>query len=90
MPVFALDETITFPYPEFAEPDGLLAIGGDLSVDRLLLAYTNGIFPWYNPEEENFLMIDCQFHTDHLESMGGEYIGWTEYKGMLNAGIEYE
>ncbi|MCQ2509102.1 MAG: leucyl/phenylalanyl-tRNA--protein transferase [Lachnospiraceae bacterium] len=218
MPVFALDENITFPYPELAEPDGLLAIGGDLSVDRLLLAYTNGIFPWYNPEdeilwwapkrrfiirpenihvshsmrkyfrkhdifldinrdfadtvhrcrmkrentkdgtwisddiekayldlynegfclsveawvdgelagglygviigkcffgesmfsekengsklalimlakmleEEHFYMIDCQLHTDHLESMGGEYIGWTEYKGMLEAGIEYE
>lgn len=218
MPVFKLSDKIEFPYPEFAEPDGLLAIGGDLSVDRLLLAYCNGIFPWYNPEddilwwapkkrfiirpesihvshsmkkyfkkhdifvminrdfadtvhhcrmkregikdgtwisddieeayldlynagfglsvesfvdgelagglygvvigkcffgesmfsdkvngskialillakmleEENFLMIDCQFRTDHLETMGGEYISWTEYKGMLLAGISNE
>ncbi len=50
MPVFKLDENeIVFPMPELAEEDGLLAIGGDLSMDRLLLAYTNGIFPWYSP-----------------------------------------
>ena len=42
-----------FPDPELAlsEPNGLLAIGGDLSVERLLKAYSSGIFPWYNPEE---------------------------------------
>ena len=36
-----------FPNPEEAEEDGLLAVGGDLSVPRLLAAYRNGIFPWY-------------------------------------------
>ena len=40
-----------FPPPEFADENGLLAIGGDLSVSRLLNAYANGIFPWYYPEE---------------------------------------
>jgi len=40
-----------FPPPESARDDGLLAIGGDLSVERLLNAYSNGIFPWYNPGE---------------------------------------
>ena len=40
-----------FPPPEKAREDGLLAIGGDLSVKRLLNAYANGIFPWYYPEE---------------------------------------
>ena len=40
-----------FPPPESAREDGLLAIGGDLSVKRLLNAYANGIFPWYNPGE---------------------------------------
>ena len=216
MPVFKLDENkISFPKPSLAEPNGLLAIGGDLSVDRLLLAYTNGIFPWYDegepimwwcpqkrfiirPEEihishsmrkymhkhnikvilnrdfadtmhrcrlkrefnegtwitddmekayydlhregyavsveayvddvlagglygvaigrcffgesmfsdmengskvaliclskilaeKEFLMIDCQFHTDHLESMGGVYISYEEYKIMVDKGIE--
>jgi leucyl/phenylalanyl-tRNA--protein transferase len=48
MPVFLLSEDIAFPPPELAEPDGLLAVGGDLSVKRLLEAYRRGIFPWYS------------------------------------------
>ncbi|MDZ4808252.1 MAG: leucyl/phenylalanyl-tRNA--protein transferase [Bacteroidota bacterium] len=47
MPIFALDKEIIFPPVHLAEPDGLLAMGGDLSVERLLMAYRNGIFPWY-------------------------------------------
>lgn len=215
MPVYGLDEKeIYFPDPTLAEDDGLLAIGGDLSLDRLLLAYTHGIFPWYNEgdpimwwcpkerfiirpaeihvsksmkkffrkhevyieisrdfkdtmhrcrtkrefaegtwitdameeayynlhkhnfalsveafvdgqlagglygvclgacffgesmfsdmengskialillaellEENGFLMIDCQFHTPHLESMGGVHISYDEYKQLLKEGI---
>lgn len=50
MPVFWLDpEHIVFPDPVYANPDGLLAAGGDLSEERLLLAYRSGIFPWYAP-----------------------------------------
>ena len=45
------DDDITFPNPALAEEDGLLAIGGDLSLDRLLLAYSNGIFPWFSEGE---------------------------------------
>ena len=52
MPVYRLNKTISFPNPVLARSDGLLAVGGDLSVERLLLAYTHGIFPWYNPGEE--------------------------------------
>jgi leucyl/phenylalanyl-tRNA--protein transferase len=48
--IFRLDERIIFPEPVLAEPDGLLAVGGDLSVSRLLLAYQNGIFPWYSDD----------------------------------------
>ena len=48
MPVFSLDDELIFPHPDLRDPDGLLAIGGDLSVDRLLLAYRWGIFPWYH------------------------------------------
>lgn len=40
---------LTFPNPHYAEDDGLLAYGGDLSSSRLLLAYKNGIFPWFVP-----------------------------------------
>ena len=47
MPVFRLAERLIFPPPELAE-EGLLAVGGDLSSERLLLAYARGIFPWYD------------------------------------------
>ena len=215
MPVFRLDDNeISFPLPALAREDGLLAVGGDLCMDRLILAYSNGIFPWYNEgepvlwwcpkerfviypkdihvshslrkfmkkhsigfqvnrdfadtmhrcrikrefkegtwitddmekaygelnahnlalsldayidgelagglygvslgkcffgesmysekengskialvmlsrllEENNYLMIDCQFHTDHLESMGGVRISYEEYKKILEEGI---
>jgi leucyl/phenylalanyl-tRNA--protein transferase len=46
--IFRLDERLIFPDPALAEEDGLLAIGGDLSAERLILAYKNGIFPWYS------------------------------------------
>jgi leucyl/phenylalanyl-tRNA--protein transferase len=48
--IFQLDERLMFPKPDLAEPDGLLAVGGDLSPRRLLLAYSHGIFPWYSDE----------------------------------------
>lgn len=51
MPVYLLDDELWFPPVQEAMPDGLLAAGGDLSVDRLLLAYSSGIFPWYNEED---------------------------------------
>ena len=45
MPVFRIDKKeLSFPHPTLAREDGLLAVGGDLCVKRLLLAYTNGIF----------------------------------------------
>lgn len=47
--MFKLSRRIEFPSPGVAGPDGLLAIGGDLSVERLKLAYSLGIFPWFNP-----------------------------------------
>ncbi|HEX2486502.1 MAG TPA: leucyl/phenylalanyl-tRNA--protein transferase [Myxococcota bacterium] len=47
MPVYRLTGRLAFPDPSEAEPDGLLAAGGDLSVERLLLAYSCGIFPWH-------------------------------------------
>ena len=48
MPIFQLTDNLVFPPPELAEENGLLAIGGDLSPERLLLAYRSGIFPWYS------------------------------------------
>lgn len=216
MPVYRLNEEIIFPKPELSEDDGLLAVGGDLSVERLVLAYANGIFPWYSDDEpilwwcpkprfiirpdkinvsksmskvlkkgefkvtfdkdfkniinnckvlrenkegtwinnemksayidlfnygfassvevykddelvgglygvklgkcffgesmfskvsngskvalislaeklkeDGFLFIDCQMHTNHLESMGGEYISWDDFKELLIEGVNY-
>ena len=216
MPIFKLTKEIIFPNPELSEEDGLLALGGDLSIERLILAYCNGIFPWYNEGDpilwwcpkprfiimptdvkisksmrkivkkeefkvtfnndfdkvisnckfirennnegtwisddmkcayinlynngyamsvetylddklvgglygvkigkcffgesmfskvsnaskialiklaeklnnEGFIFIDCQMHTNHLESMGGKFVEWSIYKDLLNKGIE--
>lgn len=74
MSVFQLEEgKIYFPKPELADDDGLLAVGGDLSVDRLLLAYSNGIFPWYNADQpimwwcphERFIIKPADIHISH-------------------------
>jgi leucyl/phenylalanyl-tRNA---protein transferase len=51
MAVYLPDDTIWFPPVDEANPDGLLAAGGDLSTERLLLAYRSGIFPWFNEDE---------------------------------------
>ena len=74
MPVYRLNEKeISFPLPYLAEDDGLLAVGGDLSVDRLILAYSNGIFPWYNEGEpimwwcpkERYIIRPGNVHISH-------------------------
>jgi leucyl/phenylalanyl-tRNA--protein transferase len=54
--LIALNETLQFPPVEMADEDGLLAIGGDLSRERLLHAYRNGIFPWY---ENKYILWWC-------------------------------
>lgn len=51
MPIFRLNDDLIFPHPSLAEEDGLLAIDGDLSPERLMLAYSNGIFPWFSENE---------------------------------------
>ena len=51
MPVYLLNDDPVFPPADKAEPDGLLAVGGDLSVPRLLNAYSQGIFPWFEIKE---------------------------------------
>ena len=74
MPVYRLNEgEISFPSPMYARRDGLLAVGGDLTVERLLLAYTHGIFPWYDPGEEilwwcpreRFVIFPEEIHISH-------------------------
>ncbi len=66
-----LNRGLHFPEPATANPDGLVAIGGDLSVPRLLLAYRNGIFPWtvkpitwWSPDPRAIFELD-RFHLSH-------------------------
>lgn len=72
MPVYRLSKKeISFPDPVLAEENGLLAVGGDLSTERLLLAYLYGIFPWYEPGDEilwwcpkeRFLIFPGEIHV---------------------------
>ena len=72
--VFRLDDELWFPDPHLADDDGCLAVGGDLSVDRLLLAYQNGIFPWYafrydEPvwycPKKRFVIFPDEIHVSH-------------------------
>lgn len=70
-----LDDELWFPDPRWGEDDGLVAVGGDLSVDRLLLAYSNGFFPWYSfryQDEpmwycplERFVIFPAEIHISH-------------------------
>ena len=68
-----LNQSIWFPDPSEADEDGLLAFGGDLSVERLLFGYQNSIFPWYNPTEqilwwtppERYIMKPDKVHVSH-------------------------
>lgn len=75
MAIWQLDEELWFPDPRWGEDDGLVAIGGDLSTDRLLLAYSNGFFPWYafNMEREphwycplnRYVIFPHEIHISH-------------------------
>jgi leucyl/phenylalanyl-tRNA--protein transferase len=51
MPIYRLIEDLVFPPPQYADPSGLLAVGGDLSAERLLEGYRMGIFPWYSEDQ---------------------------------------
>ena len=73
--VWQLDDELWFPNPQWGEDDGLVAIGGDLSVNRLLLAYSNGYFPWYafNMESQphwycpldRYVIFPNEIHVSH-------------------------
>ena len=74
MSIFLLsDDNVIFPDPALAENDGLLAVGGDLSVKRLLAAYKSGIFPWYDngspilwwSPPERFIIKPGEIHVSH-------------------------
>jgi leucyl/phenylalanyl-tRNA--protein transferase len=61
MSIFILNSELVFPPVELSEPDGLLAVGGDLSTERLLVAYRQGIFPWYEGQHILWWCPDPRF-----------------------------
>lgn len=73
--VFQLSEDLVFPDPRMGESDGLIAIGGDLSEERLLLAYSYGIFPWFSFRDwpypawycpqQRFVILPDEIHISH-------------------------
>ena len=92
--IFQLDEKLWFPDPHLADDDGCLAVGGDLSVDRLLLAYQYGIFPWYAFRHEGpvwfcpkkrFVIFPDEIHISH--SMRA-LMNKQEYRVSINEDFE--
>ena len=73
--VIQLDNDLWFPDPHYGEPSGLFAVGGDLSTNRLLLAYSHGIFPWFSFRDEEeplwycpmdrFVIFPSEIHISH-------------------------
>jgi len=73
--VWQLNDDLWFPNPQWGEDDGLVAIGGDLSAERLLLAYSNGFFPWYAFQMERephwycpldrYVIFPSEIHISH-------------------------
>jgi leucyl/phenylalanyl-tRNA--protein transferase len=76
MPIAVLNRSLSFPDPRLANADGLVAIGGDLSVERLLLAYRSGVFPWtvdpiswWSPDPRAILEFDELHIPDSLKKI---------------------
>lgn len=74
MAVYQLDNELWFPDPHLGDPDGLVAVGGDLSVDRLIFAYSYGFFPWYSFRHhepmwycpmQRFVIFPPEIHVSH-------------------------
>ncbi len=99
MPVWQLDKDLWFPDPRRGEEKGLVAIGGDLSVERLVLAYSNGFFPWYafNMEREphwycpldRYVIFPNEIHVSHsmrqlLRQQKYEITVNQDFEGVIN------
>ncbi len=97
MTIYRLFEEPIFPDPEEADPDGLLAVGGDLSPQRLLTAYSNGIFPWYAEDSPilwwstnpRLVLFPNEFHTPRslrrvLNKGELSFTLDTDFEGVIN------
>lgn len=95
MPVFQLDNDLWFPDPYQGEEDGLVAVGGDLSVDRLLLAYSNGFFPWFSFRHQKEPLWYCPLqrfvifpHEIHISHTMQQFINKNILKPTINQDFE--
>lgn len=97
--IYELSDDIVFPDPRLGEEDGLLAIGGDLSEERLLLAYSYGIFPWFSFRDwpcpawycpmQRFVIFPDEIHISHsmrtLMNKKTYHVTFNEYfEGVIN------
>ena len=95
MAVWQLDDELWFPNPRWGVEDGLVAIGGDLSIDRLLLAYSNGFFPWFSYKDqeeplwfcplERFVIFPSKIHISHSMQ---QLINQQRYRVTMNEDFE--
>ena len=95
MAVFQLDNDLWFPDPHQGEEDGLVAVGGDLSIDRLLLAYSNGFFPWFSFQHQKeplwycplqrFVIFPNEIHVSHSMK---QLINKHQYEITINKDFE--
>ena len=95
MAVFQLDNDLWFPDPHQGEEDGLIAVGGDLSIDRLLLAYSNGFFPWFSFQHQKeplwycplqrFVIFPNEIHVSHSMK---QLINKHQYEITINKDFE--
>jgi leucyl/phenylalanyl-tRNA--protein transferase len=90
MPIFRLVEEPIFPPPDYADPSGLLAVGGDLSNERLLEAYRLGIFPWYSDDQPILWWSpDPRLILDLRDFKISRSLGKTLRKGLFNVTFDH-
>lgn len=89
------DKPNIFPDPHYGEEDGLIAVGGDLSPERLIAAYNNGIFPWYGYKENEEIMWWCPLdrfvifpNEIHISHSMRQLIKKETYKTSINQAFE--
>lgn len=85
------DDPYLFPDPNYGEEDGLIAVGGDLSPERLVTAYSNGIFPWYGFKENEDILWWCPLdrfvifpHEIHISHSMRQLINRGTYEVTIN------
>ena len=90
MPIFRLAEEPIFPPPNYADPSGLLAVGGDLSSERLLEAYRLGIFPWYSDDQPILWWSpDPRLTLDLAEFKISRSLGKTLKRGLFRVTFDH-